>query len=279
MVSYPTPQSVTFNTFKGIRTRNGIAANNTISATVCKNVDFVPSSYDAGVNIATSLGNVKYYELTGDYANYTIIKGFEFKSENATHLLLYCENSVKGVLLKYNGSLTAPTLIFDSMSVRGEANGITMLDNAYNTFVFTNGVDYKAWCPDAASETQKRTLSPTFGGVALKGLALAEQDGSIVIGGKNGVVLASAKNDITNFNYNATETATKSWYQSFGKPITAIVPMTGGLIVFTDEDNTVLSGNFSNPSTSGAVRKDANLGGCLSFESWVKHDKYLLINS
>lgn len=272
MASYPTPQSVTFNTFKGIRTRNGIAAHNTISAVECKNVDFIPSSYDAGVNIATSLGNVKTYELTGDWLGYTIIKGFEFESENATNLLFYCENTTQGVLLKMNGS-SAPTAIFTGLNVTGKANGITMVSRTVNTFVFTNGEQYRAWIPDGTTTTQ--TLSPTYNGTALKGLALAEQDGSIVIGGDNGIVLASSKEDITNFNYNASESATKAWYQSFGKAITAIVSMTGGLIIFTDEDNTVLSGNFSNPTTSAPKRYDANIGGCLSFESWVKHDKYL----
>ena len=50
MVSYPTPSSIKFNTFKGIRTRNGISQGGVISATECKNIDFAPSSFDAGVN-------------------------------------------------------------------------------------------------------------------------------------------------------------------------------------------------------------------------------------
>ena len=62
MASYPSSSSYKFNTFKGIRTRNGIAANGTISATVCQNVDFAASSYDAGVLIRTSYGNYKYCE-------------------------------------------------------------------------------------------------------------------------------------------------------------------------------------------------------------------------
>lgn len=272
MVSYPTPQSVQFNTFKGIRTRNGIASGGTISAVECKNVDFVASSYDAGVNIATSLGNVKVYQLADDYQNYTIIKGFEFESENATNLLFYCENDAegvnKGVLLKYNGD-SAPTLLFDNLTVTTKANGITMLDSAYNTFVFTNGVDYVAWTPDGA--TTKQTLSPEIDGVAMTGLALAELDGSLVIGGDNGYVLASARGDITDYDTTGG-LDTSAWYETFGKPITAVVSMTGGLIVFTEEDNTILSG-YQTISTRD--RKDANLGGCLSFESWVKHDKYL----
>lgn len=269
MVSYPATSSVTFNTFKGIRTRNGIAANNTISAVECKNIDFAPSSYDAGVNIVTSLGNVKMFELSGDYADYTIIKGFEFKSDNATHLLFYCiKEGVQGVLLKYNGT-SAPTVIFDSLQVKDNANGITMIDNAHNTFVFTNGVDFKAWTPDGTTQTQ--TLSPVIDGEAMTGLALAELDGSLVIGGDNGYVLASARGDITDFDTTGG-LDTSAWYETFGKPITAVVSMTGGLIVFTEEDNTILSGY---QTIASRARKDSNLGGCLSFESWVKHDKYL----
>lgn len=272
MVSYPSPTSVKFNTFKGIRTRNGISTNSTISAVECKNIDFIPSSYDAGVNIATSLGNVKFYELPSAYEDYTIIRGFEFESENDTHLLFYCENDAegvnKGVLLEYNGA-NAPTLLFDDLTVTTKANGITMLDSAYNTFVFTNGVDYVAWCPDGV--TTKQTLSPEIDGVAMTGLALAELNGSLVIGGDNGYVLASKQGDITDYDV-LGGLDTSAWYETFGKPITAVVSMTGGLIVFTEEDNTILSG-FQTIATR--ERKDANLGGCLSFESWVKHDKYL----
>lgn len=277
MVSYPSPASVQFNTFKGIRTRNGIAAGGTISAVTCKNIDFIPSSYDAGINIVTSLGNVKYCDLSDtadtndDYSDYTIIKGFEFETENDLHLLFYCENGTNGVLLEYKNNEFE--IVFDELQTNnGKANGITMIDNAYNTFVFTNGLDYVAWCPDAVEQsTVKRTLNPEIDSTPVTGVALAELDGSLVIGCDNGYVLASARNDITDFDV-LGGLDTSAWYETFGKPITAVVSMTGGLIVFTAEDNTLLSG-YQKIATRD--RKDSNLGGCLSFESWVKHDKYL----
>lgn len=270
MVSYPAGQSVKFNTFKGIRTRNGIAANGVISAVECKNIDFVPSSYDAGVNIATSLGNVAICELPLEYEDYTIVKGFEFKSEHAKHLLFYCESDDYGVLLEFSNNEF--TEVFNELDTSGKANAITMIDNAYNTFVFTNGVNYVAWCPDAEdSQTIKRTLNPVYDTEPVTGIALAELDGALVIGCDNGVVLASARGDITDFDVTGG-LDTSAWYETFGKPITAVVSMTGGLIVFTNEDNTLLSGY---QTIATRQRKDANLGGCLSFESWVKHDKYL----
>lgn len=269
MVSYPSASSVQFNAFKGIRTRNGIASGNIISAVECKNIDFMPSSYDAGVNIVTSLGNVKVNDLTGtDYADYTIIKGFEFESDNATHILFYCEKNSGGVLLEFTNNQYVP--IFTGFTNNnGQANGITMVSGAYNTFVFTNGIEYKAWTPDGQTQTQ--TLNPEIDGTAVTGLALAELDGSLVIGCDNGYVLASARGDITDYDVTGG-LDTSAWYEIFGKPITAVVSMTGGLIVFTDEDNTILSG-YQTIATRD--RKDSNLGGCLSFESWVKHDKYL----
>lgn len=336
MVSYPSPVSVQFNTFKGIRTRNGLASGGVISAVECKNVDFKPSSYDAGVNIATSLGNIevcayssvndlyaykyenhliytksttitsstvlydengnvnaddtwsveledesyviKYddeiasYSKNDDIYEYTIVKGFEFKSDAGSHLLFYVENASKGILAEYKNN--AFTTIFDNLDRTTKANGITMIDNAYNTFVFTNGVNYVAWTPDGSTTTQ--TLSPQYidednNTVTMTGLALAELDGSLIIGGDNGTVLASKRGDITDYDVTGG-LDTSAWYETFGKPITAIVSMTGGLIVFTDEDNTVLSG-YNTIATR--TRKDSNLGGCLSCDSWVKHDKYL----
>lgn len=304
MVSYPTPQSVQFNTFKGIRTRNGLASGGVISAVECKNIDFVPSSYDAGINIATSLGNVKVYELTGDYVNYNIVKGFEFESENATHLLFYCEYETNGVLLEYsNGqfSLIADSYSYydpteeqeenrwktqeidptDWLTATNKANSI-VIRKAYNTFVFTNGVDYYIWTPDAEQsvnilkkiQPKKDNYDPTTGDYVdttiVTGLAMAEYNGALAVGGNEGLLAVSRADDITDFD-NINDDSNNAWFEYFGKPITAIVSMTGGLIVFTDEDNTVITGTTADTRD----RKNASLGGCLSFESWVKHDKYL----
>lgn len=268
MVSYPTPSSIKFNTFKGIRTRNGISQGGVISATECKNIDFAPSSFDAGVNLRTSYGNVATVELSGDYdEGYTIIRGFEFETEtNGKMQLIYAESETEGVLLDSD-----MTVIKDELTVTGQANGITMLDNAYNTFIFTNGIDYIAYCPDG--NTTLQTLSPEYDSNAVTGLAICEQDGSLVIGCNEGVVLASRKGDITDFDYVTPSDTNKAWYQLFGKPVTAVVPYIDALLVFTEEDSTVLSGNMSDANL--AKREDASLGGCMSYESWCKHDKYL----
>lgn len=266
MVSYPTPSSIKFNTFKGIRTRNGISQGGVISATECKNIDFAPSSFDAGVNLRTSFGNVATAELSGAYAEYTNIKGFEFDTEQGKLQLIYAESDTEGVLLDSD-----MTVIKDELTVTGQANGITMLDNAYNTFVFTNGIDFIAYCPDG--QTTLQTLTPEYDSNAVTGLAICEQDGSLVIGCNEGVVLASRKGDITDFDYVTPTDTNKPWYQLFGKPVTAVVPYIDALLVFTEEDSTVLSGNMSDANL--AKRADASLGGCMSYESWCKHDKYL----
>lgn len=271
MVSFPTPQQYTFNTFKGIRTRNGIAQNGTISATVCQNVDFAPSSYDAGVDIRTTYGNYAICTYTDD--DYSVIKGFETQQEGINHLLFYLESDTAGRLVEFNIAGSTFTTLIDDLSVTGEANGITMVDSAYDVFVFTNGVEY--YSVQLYPNTAITQLTPQYDGNDVTGLALCEQDGSLVIGCNEGVVLASAKGDITDFDYTVSESAVKPWYQLFGKRVTAVVPYIDALLVFTEEDSTVLSGNFSLGLDGGAVRQDATLGGCMSFESWVKHDKYL----
>ena len=265
MVSFPTPASYRFNTFKGIRTRNGISSNGVISATVCKNVDFVPSKYDAGVLLRTAYGN---YTI-GEYEDYTIIKGFETVQEGTHHLLIYAENDTKGRLVEYdNGTFT---VLVDDLTVTGEANGITMIDNAYDTFVFTNGVEY--YSVQLYPTTSTVQLTPQYDSNDVTGLAICEQDGSLVIGCNEGVVIASRKGDITDFDYVTPSDTNKAWYQLFGKKVTAVVPYIDALLVFTEEDSTMLSGNMSDPTS--ATRADASLGGCMSFESWCKHDKYL----
>lgn len=270
MVSFPTPQQYVYTTFKGIRTRNGIAQDGTISATVCQNIDFAPSSYDAGIDIRTSFGNYKLTQYTS-LTDGVVIKGFETEQEGIKHLFLYVENATKGQLVQFNTASNTFTVLIDDLTVTGQANGITMIDNAYNVFVFTNGIDY--YSVQLYPTTTITQLQPQYDNEDVTGLALAEQDGSLVIGCDNGIVLASRKGDITDWDYNATQDDNKAWYQIFGKKVTAIVPYIDALLVFTDEDSTVLSGNFSNPAK--ASRQDASLGGCMSFESWCKHDKYL----
>lgn len=270
MTSFPTPQRYIFSNFKGIRTRNGIAQNGTISATVCQNIDFAPSSYDAGIDIRTTYGNAKIAQYSSLFDG-VIIKGFETEQEGVKYLLFYTENSTKGQLVKYNNGSNTFSVLIDNLSVTGEANGITMIDSAYDIFIFTNGIEYYSVQLTPIQTVTK--LQPQYDGNAVKGLALAEQDGSLVIGCNNGIVLASRKGDITDFDYNASQDDNKAWYQIFGKKVTAIVPYIDALLVFTEEDSTVLSGNFSNPAS--ATRLDASLGGCMSYESWCKHDKYL----
>ena len=268
MASYPSSSSYKFNTFKGIRTRNGIAANGTISATVCQNVDFAASSYDAGVLIRTSYGNYKYCEYI-NVQSLEIIKGFETVQEGVSHLLFYLENSTKGRLVEYSSGTF--TTLKDDLSVTGQANGITLKDGAYDVFVFTNGVDYYSVRIYPSLSVTK--LTPKYNNVAITGLPLCEQDGSLVIGCENGVVLGSRKGDITDWDYSTPTDNNKAWYQIFGKKVTAIVPYIDALLVFTEDDSTVLQGNMSNANK--AVRQDASLGGCMSFESWCRHDKYL----
>ena len=269
MASFPTPQQYVFNTFKGIRTRNGIAGSGTISATVCQNVDFIPSSYDSSINICTTLGNYKISEYTD--LTCTVIKGFETEQEGVKHLLLYVESDTIGRLVEYDLTENEFTTLIDNLTVTGQANGITMVDNAYDTFIFTNGVEY--YSVRLYPSTTITQLNPLYDGNAVTGLSLCEQDGALVIGCNEGVVLSSRKGDIEDFDYTAAQDDTKPWYQLFGKRVTAVVPYIDALLVFTPEDSTVLSGNFSNPAS--ATRADASLGGCMSFESWCKHDKYL----
>lgn len=266
MASFPNPASYQFSVFKGIRTRDGIAANGVISATVCQNIEFTPSSYNAGVNISTALGNYKYCE----YSDFDIIKGFETVQENTHYLLFYIENATKGVLVKYNIGLNTFTTLQDNLTKTGKANGITLKNLAYDVFAFTNGVDY--YSVQLYPSTVVTKLEPEYDGNPVTGLALAEQDGSLVVGCNEGVVLASRKGDITDYDYVTPTDANKPWYQLFGKKVTAVVPYIDALLVFTEEDSTMLSGNFS---TATANRSDASLGGCMSFESWCKHDKYL----
>lgn len=260
--------NVVFNTFKGIRKINGVCSGGQISAVTCQNVDFVLNETNGEINIQSTIGNTKILEQSG----YTIIKGFETLQDGVKYNLLYAENSTVGRLYKRNSD-NSLTLLIDSLTVTGKANGITMTDSAYDVFVFTNGTNYRT--VSFAQNPQITTITPQYNSANVTGLVLAEQDGSLIIGCDNGIVLASRKGDLTDWDYVTPTDSNKSWYQMFGGPITAIVNFESGLTVFTNENHTNLIGNMSD--SSSAQRSESSLGGCFSFESWCIHDNTLFV--
>lgn len=270
MVSFPTAQNYVYSNFKGIRTRNGVNSGGAMSATVCQNIDFIPNTVGTDIQIRSTLGNA----LIAQYSNYKLIKGFETVQDGVRHCLLYAENDEKGILLKYDFINKVFGILIDGLSVTGEANGITMIDTAYDVFVFTNGVNY--YSINFATDPVTKIIEPKYDGKAITGLAMLEKDGSLVIGQRNGagVVLGSRQGDIYDWDYAVTaDDTTKPWYQLFGKGVTAIVPYIGGILVFTEDDSTLLTGNPADLSSFS--RADSSLGGCMSYESWCYHDKYL----
>ena len=270
MVTFPTPQSYTYSNFKGIRIRNGVNTGGAISAIVCQNVDFVPNTVGSDIQIKSTKGNV----LVTQYPDYSMIKGFETVQDGQRYHLVYVENDTRGMLLRYITYDNTFEVLIDNLLVTGKANGITMKDTAYDVFVFTNGKDYYSVNFNTNPITQ--VINPVYDGEQVTGLAMAERDGSLVIGQQEGfgLVIGSRQGDIYDWDYAVTaDDKTKPWYQLFGKGVTALVPYIGGLLVFTADDSTLLTGNPAD--LASFERSDSSLGGCMSFESWCQHDKYI----
>lgn len=270
MVSFPVTQNYTYSNFRGIRTRNGVNTGGSISAVLCQNIDFIPNTVGSDIQIKSTKGNVLYTQ----YPNFSIIKGFETVQDGIKYLLVYVENQTKGMLLKYISYDDTFEIVLDNLLVTGEANGITMKDTAYDVFVFTNGKDY--YSVNFATTPITQVINPVYAGKKVTGLALAELDGSLVVGQYDGtgLVIGSRQGDIYDWNYAVTaDDKTKPWYQTFGKGVTAVVPYIGGLLVFTKDDSTFLSGNPAD--LTSFERSDSSIGGCMSYESWLYHDKYL----
>ena len=270
MVTFPTPQSFVYSNFKGIRTRNGVNTGGAISAIVCENVDFIPNTVGSDIQIKSTRGNT----LLAQYPDFSLIKGFETVQDGVKHHLVYAENEEKGILLEYIAFEDRFEVIQDNLLVTGQANGITMKDTAYDVFIFTNGKDY--YSVNFAATPITQVINPVYDGEQVTGLAMAERDGSLVIGQQEGfgLVIGSRQGDIYDWDYAVTaDDKTKPWYQLFGKGVTALVPYIGGLLVFTADDSTLLTGNPAD--LASFERSDSSLGGCMSFESWCQHDKYI----
>ncbi|MGN1153579.1 MAG: hypothetical protein ACI4S3_06085 [Candidatus Gastranaerophilaceae bacterium] len=269
MVSFPATQNYTYSNFRGIRTRNGVNTNGSISAVVCQNVDFIPNTVGSDIQIKSTKGNVLYAQ----YPDFNIIKGFETVQDGVRYFLVYAENDEKGILLRYVTYDDTFEIIIDDLQVTGEANGITMNDTAYDVFVFTNGKDY--YSVNFAITPITQVINPVYKEEQLTGLSLCEKDGALVIGSDNlSLVMGSRQGDIYDWDYVVTaDDTTKPWFYPFGKSVTAVIPYIDGLLVFTKDDSTMLKGNPADLTTFEKL--DASIGGCMSYESWCYHDKYL----
>lgn len=269
MVTFPTPQSFVYSNFKGIRTRNGVNTGGAISAIVCQNVDFIPNTVGSDIQIKSTRGNT----LLAQYPDFSLIKGFETVQDGVKHHLVYAENEEKGILLEYIAFEDRFEVIQDNLLVTGQANGITMKDTAYDVFIFTNGKDY--YSVNFAATPITQVINPVYEGKQLTGLSLCEKDGALVIGSEEfAIVMGSRQGDIYDWDYVETaDDKTKPWFYPFGKGVTAVVPYIGGLLVFTADDSTLLTGNPAD--LASFERSDSSLGGCMSFESWCQHDKYI----
>lgn len=275
MAQFPTPQNLVVNNFLGIRTRDVRTAvsDSSVSAEIAINVELEPSDDNSGIDLRTTLGNVVMLHLqqNEELTNPRIIDIFESEQDGVKYLIIYLLDEIKGgCLLCYDPTINFLEIVGEGISEKEKANGITMRSTAYDVFIFTNGEEYYSY--SKSSETPLIQLNPIYDGKPIKGLPLAEYRSSLVIGGEDGVVLASRQGDVTDWNYDDID-ETKSWYQLFYKKITALVPYIDGMLVFTGNDSVVLSGNMSNASE--AQRSSASLGGCYNHKSWVLHDKYV----
>lgn len=275
MTTFATPQNLVVNNFLGLRTRDVKTAVNdgSISAEIAVNVELEPSDDNSGIDLRTTLGNVVMLHLqqSSEVTNPRIVDIFESEQDGVKYLMIYFIDAEKGGCLAcYDPTINFIEIVAENLLERSVCNGITMRSTAYDVFIFTNGEEYYSY--SKSSDTPLIKLNPVYDGKPIKGLPLAEYKSSLVIGGEDGVVLASRQGDVTDWTYDDID-GTKAWYQLFYKKITALVPYIDGMLVFTQNDSVVLSGNMS--SASEAQRSSASIGGCYNHKSWVLHDKYV----
>lgn len=268
----------TFQDFCGIREHNGVNSNGSISALECTNVEFYRYGLGSYKGIRSSLGNAVYL---GTGSEYNIIDKWESIQNNVKYLIIYAETDSEGVLFYINNVDVAVQLV-GSLIVTGEANGITIKSNEidiYDRFVFTNGETFVSIMFDESGNPSATTFNPTdISGNAIKGLSICTNGGSLLVGATGLGLRASAVGDIYTFNKDDVDGTgamllTDSWGIDFSKELTAIVPCFDGVICFTDTDSTFIKGTPLDLSTYSKI--SGGLGGCASYSSWLKHDKYL----
>lgn len=273
-----------FNTFKGIREFNGINAGGVVSALKCDNVELVQSEIGNSTGIKSMEGNALAYELPSGYA---CIEIFETLQDDVSYKIIYGENATKGTLFYVNEDNEIDILV-DNLSKTGNCNGLTMYTTAYDVFVWTNGEEIRTVCftKDIGYHDVVKNYNPVaireggyvatitaidYLGRTVKGLAMCEWNGFLVIASTHGVN-GSHQNDIYKWNDNP-QTVADSWYINFSKKVTALSSFTGGLYIFTNDDCTLL--NVTPNDTANSKMITSSGIGCYSYTSLVKHDTYL----
>lgn len=279
-MSYPVPD-VNYQNLLGIREQNGINSDGSLSALEATNVEIFRYGIGSNKGIRSVLGNALYIAIGSDY---NIVDKWETIQNGIKYLVVYAENSTAGTLFNVaivNGVLTK-ILLKDNLTKTGEANGITINANTidvYDRFVFSNGEELVSIKFDAQGQSTVQNISAVdAANRTIKGLSMCEYNGSLLIASKGIGVSASKQGDVFTWNANAVDNsgaalATNSWYIEFSRDLSAIVPYANEIICFNDTDSTAFSGTPLNLSTFS--KRSAGLGGCASYSSWVKHDKYL----
>ena len=260
----------TYTRFRGIREFNGVNTAPELSAIICENVQLVQTEIGSDTGIKTMDGNAVLKELPSDFKIIGIFKSIQ---DDITHIMVYVENTEKGVLYEIN-TLNELNLLVDNLTVTGNCNGITMTSTAYDVFVFTNGEEVKTVCftSDPAYGDSVKTINAVdYQNRQIKWLSMTEWNGFLVVASPYGVH-ASHQNDIYTWNDNPEDVA-DSFYIDFSKKVTAVFAYTAGLYIFTDEDISFL--NTTPNDTINSILVTAAGVGCYNFQSIVKHDTYL----
>lgn len=261
--------------FLGIRFQNGVAdyGGGVVSALECKNVDFYRTGLGSAIGIKTTTGRQKVVSLEGS----TIIGYWTSNQDNHEYKYVYAETTTEGTLYSFeNNEFTA---IIENLSVTGKANGITIVQGAYDMFIFTNGEELYSYCE---AKTPKKEAINAIDDLnrPIKGLSLATQDQRLVIACENRVHW-SKQLDIKIWYIDEDSTdretgaplRTAAHYEEFTNKVTAVANYIEGIIAFTEIDSTFMSGNPA--VVTEFIRQDAAIGGTPCYSSIVVHDKYL----
>lgn len=285
-----------FESFKGIREYNGIAAGGMISAISSYNTELFASDIGNGTGIKNMPGNVAIYNLPPGVEPLGI---WESTQEGIAYTFIYGENSTNGILYYISNGQVSELINNLPLSDGKQCNAITMTSTAFDVFVFTNGKIAKTICFTSditayedfiknydnnyliISESAKNigiiaTLhpkDPLYTDDYVEFLAMCDWNGFLVVASKYGIRASNQANlYIWNDNPDPADLTT-SWYIDFSKKVTAIFGFTGGLYIFNQDSISFL--NTTPNDTAKSLLTTSAGNGCMNYTAICKHDLFL----
>lgn len=280
------------NNFGGIRRKNSMFSQDTITCSDCQNVELFYTKLNSGVGLRTAKGNSAITIDEGVSiipSDEEIIDMYKTNQGGVEYHIIYTEKAGEGKLYNYNKNLNTITLLKGSLTPSGVSCATDFVQGVRDEFIFSNGNDivYIYTDTETGDVLQIEPASsihlpqdPITGDTGIVGLGLVVYDSRLWMF-KGKTLYYSQKLECRNFVPGQSITITSPGYIERVKDITAIHLYLGSLAVFHKDSSCLVAVDNLSTTEPTFNASEESPGGCAGHKALVFHgtDLYFYDNT